>query len=136
MALTGNCSWTTYSQHATETTSETITYPDDHPDSTLAGTTETVDYPVTVATTTDYTGVYLCVTQVDNINHWTPTDSAKHIIFHYAAYSSASARNADATDYLFAGNEVLEDYNLDNGVYAQIYAQLKAKEGFTNLIDD
>ena len=60
MALIGNCSFSTFSEHATETITETVTLSD--------GTIETSVSPVMVETSTDYTNVYLSIKQVDNFN--------------------------------------------------------------------
>jgi len=132
MALTGNCTYTTYSNHETETTTETITNTD--------GTTETIETPVMVEEITNYDNIYMCVTQISNFNNWygdQEGNPAKDIVVHfqYAVYESEVARNADKEDYLFWNQIQLDNPDLSSSIYTQIYNQLKQKEGFTNLID-
>lgn len=132
MALTGNCTNTVYTPHETETNSETITLPN--------GETETIETPVMVGESTNYDNVYMCVTQISNFNNWygdQEGNPTKDIVVHfqYAAYESEVARDADKEDYLFWNQTQLDNPDLDSSLYSQIYNQLKAKEGFTNLID-
>jgi len=125
MALTGNCTHTVYTNHETDTTTETITFPN--------GEIETVEMPVVIATPTDYTDVYLCITQVENFNFF--SSSTKQVLYHYAAYTDVESRNADQLDFLFSGNGVLENYDHDANLYSQIYNDIKTIEGLTNLTD-
>jgi hypothetical protein len=113
MALTGNCTFTTYAVN---------------------------EEGQTVGTNTDYTDIYLCITQISNFNNWLGDDEGnptKDVIVHFqfAGYESESARNSDKEDYLFWDQIQLDNPDLSSSIYTQIYNQLKQKEGFTNLID-
>lgn len=133
MALIGNCSNTTYTEHPTETVTSTITNPD--------GTTSEVTYPATVETTTDYTNIYLCIKQIDHYKFY-ETDSDNNVTkfdaFHYryAAYTNKATRDADQEDFLFSNVRTLENHNHDNNLYTQIYNEIKTLDGLTNLTDD
>lgn len=132
MALIGNCTNTVYTAHETETTSEIITLPN--------GDTETIETPVMIGESTNYDNIYMCVTQISNFNNWygdQEGNPTKDIVVHfqYAAYESEVARDADKEDYLFWNQTQLDNPDLNSSLYTQMYNQLKAKEGFTNLID-
>ena len=127
MALTGNCTHTVYTAHETETTTETITHFD--------GTSETVEVPVMIATSTDYTDVYVCIKQVENFNYWSDEQNHKSFIYQYAAYTDVATRNADQEDFLFWDVGTLQSYNPEGNLYAQIYTEIKTIDGLTDLID-
>ena len=135
MALIGNCSFSTFSEHATETVTETVTLPD--------GTIETSVSPVMVETSTDYTNVYLSIKQVDNFNvpctacgdSGTPSFN-KIFTYQYAAYTSYSDKVADQENFLFWNTAQLMSYDHNQNLYAQIYAEIKNITGLTNLIND
>ncbi len=126
MALKGDCTYIEQINHETETTTETITFPN--------GDTETVERPVQIEETTNYNDVYLCITQVENFNYF--SDSIKQVLYHYAAYSNVESRNADQQDFLFSGNGVLENYDHEGNLYAQIYSDIKTIDGLTDLTDN
>lgn len=125
MALTGNCTHIEYTNHETETTTETITFPN--------GEIETVEMPVQIEENTSYNDVYLCITQVENFNFF--SSSTQQVLYHYAAYTDVETRNADQQDFLFSRNRVLENYDHDANLYSQIYNDIKTIEGLTNLTD-
>jgi hypothetical protein len=132
MALTGNCSHTEYIEHATNTVTQTITNPN--------GVTENVEVPEIVATTTNYTNIYLCIKQIDHRNHW-DTDSDGNQIkiavmhYRYAGYTDQATRNADQENFLFSDVGDLKDYDHTQNLYAQIYNEIKILDEKTNLID-
>lgn len=126
MALTGNCTHIEYTNHETETTTETITQPN--------GETQTVEIPVIVENRTDYSNVYLNIFQIENFNFF--ANDRKQVLYHYAAYSDVESRNEDQMDFLFSGNKVLENYNHEGNLYAQIYSDIKTIDGLTDLIDN
>lgn len=132
MALTGNCSHTTYTDHPTETVTSTITNSD--------GTTYEVTNPALVETTTDYTNIYLCIKQLDHYNYYEVDDEGNYhkfnvIHFRYAGYTDKATRDADQEDFLFSDVANLQDYDYDGNLYSQIYTQIKTFEGKTNLTD-
>lgn len=113
MALIGNCTFTTY---------------------------EVNDAGQTIGTDTDYTDVYLCITQISNFNNWYGNEEGnptKDVIVHFqfAGYESENARNADKEDYLFWDQIQLDNPDLTTSLYEQMYEQLKQRQGLTNLID-
>ena len=132
MALTGNCTLKTYTEHESDTTTITETKPD--------GSTKEVTTPTIIETTTNHENIYLSIKQLDNY-HFYALDSEnnwhKHTIIHFrfCGYKDQKTRNIDQENYLFSEVENLENYNHDNNLYEQIYNQIKQKEGFTNLID-
>lgn len=125
MALSGNCTHIEYTNHETETTTETITQPN--------GETQTVELPVIVENRTDYSNIYMNIYQIENFNYFAL--DRKQILYHYAAYTDVESRNADQQDFLFSGNGVLENYDHDENLYSQIYNDIKKIEGLTNLTD-
>ena len=132
MALTGNCTHTEYTEHATNTVTQTITNPE--------GVTENVEVPELVANTTNYTNIYLCIKQIDHRNYWdTDTDGnqIKISIMHYryAGYTDQATRNADQENFLFSDVGDLNDYDHTQNLYTQIYNEIKTLDGKTNLID-
>jgi hypothetical protein len=127
MALIGNCTHTTYSDHKTET--EVVTWVDS--DETVH--TETV--PLKVANTQSYEGIYLVITQVDNFNNWAVGYSNKALIAYYKVYANQEARDLDNSDFLFEESIGLDNLDLDQPLYSQIYTQIKQVEGLGNLID-
>jgi hypothetical protein len=128
MALTGNCTHTTYTDHATETTDETITRPD--------GTTETITVPVIVENTTSYTNVYLCIKQVEFFHFHIDGQKIINVLYQYAGYTDVATRNADQENWLFWGNGQLQNHDHTANVYESIYNELKTRDGLTNLTDD
>lgn len=128
MALIGNCTHFTYSVHETDTTTETITNPD--------GTVETVEVPVIVVNSVDYSNVYLCITKIDHLNKWYENHSSKVILYQYAAFVDKETRNSNDGDFLFAGDSHLIDYDHESNLYEQIYNDIKEIEGFQNLTKD
>ena len=128
MALIGNCTHTTYSNHETETTTETITNTD--------GTIETVQVPLIVENETSYNNIYLCIKKVDNLNLWTQDSSDKIIMYQFAAYTDKATRNLDQENFLFEDGGQLSGYNHNLNLYEQIYTEIKTLNGFTNLIND
>lgn len=132
MALIGNCTYTVYTDHETETTTETITMP--------TGETETVETPVIIETSTDYQDVYLVINfvTIDRrfCNECGGNGVMNMLYYRYAAYSSREAKNNDIEDFLFQDTNVLTDYDFDDNVYSEIYNQIKTLNGLTNLIDD
>lgn len=113
MALIGNCTHTTFSVN---------------------------EEGETIGNDTDYTDVYLCITQISNFNNWHNDEEGnptKDVIVHFqfAGYESEDARNADKEDYLFWDQIQLDNPDLTNSLYEQMYEQLKQRQGFTNLID-
>lgn len=128
MALIGNCTHTTYSNHETETTTETITNTD--------GTTETIQVPLVVENETSYNDVYLCIKQVENINFWDGINSHKSIHYQFAGYTDKATRDADQEDFLFWERSHLISYDHTSNLYEQIYNDIKVQAGFTNLTND
>ena len=134
MALIGNCSNTTYTDHETDTETTTVTLPD--------GTATSSEVPVQVANTTDYTGVYLCITQIDNFSNWYASEDESEetqkdvaFIVYYSVYANERTRDLDKYDSLFDGNFVLQNYDHTANLYSQAYTQIKQIEGLTNLTD-
>lgn len=127
MALSGNCTNTVYTSHESETTTETITHSD--------GTTETITVPVMVATSTDYTNVYLCIKQIEFFHYYNGSEKTTNVIYQYAAYTDVATRNADQEDFLFWGNSQLQNHSHTSNLYECIYNEIKTFEGLTNLID-
>lgn len=127
MALSGNCTNTVYTAHESQTTTETITNTD--------GTTETITVPVMVATSTDYSNVYLCIKQVEFFNYYNGSEKTTNVIYQYAAYTDVATRNADQEDFLFWGNSQLQNHSHTSNLYESIYNEIKTFEGLTNLID-
>ncbi len=135
MALIGNCSFSTFAEHATQTTTETVTLPD--------GTTETVVSPVMVETSTDYTNVYLSIKQVENFilscsscGENGDASFNKVFSFQYAAYTNLATKIADQEDFLFWNTGQLSSYDHNANLYSQIYNEIKTINGLTNLIND
>lgn len=127
MALTGNLQKIQYTDHETETTTETITQPD--------GTTQTIEVPVQVATTTSYEDVYLCIKQVELFHNYNGEEKVENVIYQYAAYADVETRNANQEDFLFWNNTQLQNHNHSVNLYESIYNEIKTFEGLTNLID-
>tara|TARA_R110001606_G_C15184498_1_gene629759 strand:- start:48 stop:434 length:387 start_codon:yes stop_codon:yes gene_type:complete len=127
MALTGNCFTIRYSNHATETTTETVEHSD--------GTIIEVQTPVQIEEIETYSDVYLVVTQIENFNYWSSEGSTKSFLCFYAAYESQEARDNDIDDYLFRENLNISNVNLSDGLYPQVYNLLKQFKGLTDLID-
>ena len=127
MALTGNCSNIVYTDHETETTEETITQPD--------GTTQTVNVPVIVETSTDYTDTYLSIKQVEFFTMFPGGEKIVAVQYQFAAYTDVATRNADQENFIFWNTDQLQSYNYSQNVYEQIYNELKIKVGLTDLID-
>ena len=134
MALTGNCSNTTYTDHETDTETVTVTLPD--------GTSSSSEVPVLVPSTTNYTGVYLCITQIDNFSNWYASEDETQetlkdmaFIVYYSVYTNQRTRDLDKFNSLFDGNFVLQNYNHTENLYSQAYTQIKLIEGLTNLTD-
>jgi hypothetical protein len=127
MALSGNCTNTTYSNHESETTTETITNSD--------GTTQTIEVPVQVATTKSYEDVYLCIKQVEFFHYYNGEEKVENVIYQYAAYADVETRNANQEDFLFWNNTQLQNHNHSVNLYESIYNEIKTFEGLTNLID-
>lgn len=133
MALTGNCSHTEYTEHATETTTMTVTHPD--------GTTEDITQPALVENVTNYTNIYLCIKQLDHYNFYDTDDDGNYfktsvIHYRYAGYTDRATRDADQENFLFSGVANLENYDHSGNLYSQIYSQIKTLTGKTNLIDN
>ena len=129
MALIGNCTHIEYNRHETETTVETVTYPD--------GTIEEVNQPVIVKNETDYQDVYLCIKQIENSNIYNGVEYMKVIFYHYAAYENKEVRNADQENFLFwVADAMAGQLDHTRPLYEQVYDDIKTKEGLTNLIDD
>lgn len=126
MALIGNCSNTTFTDHETELDTWTYTNTEDE--------VVSVEQPKKVANTTNYENVYLCIRQINLMPQCCTGDGQSlDVIFIYAAYESVEARNADPTNFLFDGTGLLFNYDHDSNLYTQVYDLLKTKEGFTNL---
>lgn len=127
MALIGNCKDIVYTNHETETTEETITYPD--------GKQETVEVAVLVKTEIDHTDVYLSIKQIEFITSFSEDIKTVSILYQYAAYNDVETRQADQENFIFWRCEQLETYNYESNVYEQVYNEIKTKEGLTELID-
>lgn len=126
MALIGNCFTISYSDHPTNTVTETITFPDD--------TTEEITRPEQVEAIETYNDVYLVIIQVENFNDWAVGTSSKDIVCFYRAYESADLRDQNTENYLFEGNLGFSpDFELP--LYQQIYSEIKNIRGLETLID-
>lgn len=129
MALVGDCFWITYTQHQTDTTLETIEYPD--------GTVEEVEVPVQIENIETYNDVYLVITQVENFNTWVGEDVNDKTLFSYfRAYQSKADRNNDFDNYLFEGTVSLSFIDFNTNLYAQIYDAIKLETGLDTLQND
>jgi hypothetical protein len=128
MALIGNCTHTVYTNHATETTTESVTLSD--------GKVTTEQVPVIVETPTDYTNIFVCIKQVENINFWDGINTHKSIHYQFAGYTDKATRDADQEDFLFWETSHLISYDHTSNLYEQIYNDIKAQAGFTNLTND
>lgn len=127
MALVGNCSNITYTNHKTKTKTETITNSD--------GTIETYKTPVQIPKVTNYTDVYLCIKQVEFFNSFNGIEKILNVVFQYAAYADVKTRNTDQENYLFWNNSQLQNHDHKENLYSSIYNQIKLIEGLTNLTD-
>lgn len=132
MALSGNCSHTEYTEHPTNTVTQTITNPN--------GETENIEVPEIVATTTNHSNIYLCIKQIDHRNFWDTDEDGNSIkisIMHYryAGYADQETRNNDQEDFIFSDVGDLNNYDHTQNLYTQIYNEIKTLEGKTNLID-
>jgi hypothetical protein len=132
MALTGNCTHIEYTDHETDTTTETITDVD--------GNVETFEIPVRVESRTDYNNIYLSVKQIDNF-HYYNVDSSQNISkdnvihYRYAAYDTKLAKAQNQENFLFSEVRQLPNYDHGTNLYAQIYSDIKTIEGLTDLLD-
>lgn len=118
MALTGNCSHTTW----VEVDGEEL------------------------ETTTQYTDVYVCIKAIDNINYsdgqFYKIDSEGNqtevqvINYTYAGYTDEETKNADAENFLFSETKNLKTYNVGIDIESQAYSEIKELEGKENLTND
>lgn len=128
MALIGNCKHIHYTQHDTDTETETITHPD--------GTIENVEVPVMIKHEVEYENVYLCIKQIENQNINQEGNYVKNIFYQYAAYENKSTRDNDQEDFLFWKSDIMpKSLNHSKTLYKQVYDVIKQTEGLTDLIE-
>ena len=137
MALIGNITTYSHSEHATETETNSVTYPADFPDTDLAGTTQDLTTPVMVETTTDYTDVYVVTTWISYYK-FVEANGANLFDFTYRVYSSKADRISNPDSHILE-DSVLGSYaniSSSDDIRAKAYEVLKTKTGLTNLIND
>lgn len=127
MALTGNCTNTIYTDSATETDQMNVYHTD--------GTSTVEDVPKSIATSTDYTDVYLSIKQVEFFVIVAGGVKITHIHYQYAAYTDVSTRNDNQENYLFWSVGQLQNHDHSQNLYSQIYSEIKQIDGLTNLTD-
>lgn len=135
MALIGNCTHTVISDHPTETVQEKATEYNENGEEISVYTA-----PLQVVNTNSYENIYLVITQIDNRNEIVTNDGVttwkKFFEYRYSAYENQTARNNDPDTNLFYGVGSLENYNHTGSLYEQVYNDIKAKDGLTNLTQD
>ena len=128
MALIGNCKHVEYTGVEGEFTTETVTLVD--------GTVHEIERPVLNRTETEYNDVYCIVYFIQMDRLFEAEDTVKVVAYRYAVYQSREARDIDKENWLFAGGDVLSEYDYDSNVYAQCYNDIIEKEGLEDLIQD
>ena len=128
MALIGNCKYVTYTDHETDTTNETISFPD--------GKEIKVEVPVKVKNEVDHSDVYLSIKQIEFFVIVEGGEKFTNIHYQYAGYTDVGTRNADQEDFLFWNTLQLQNYDHTQNLYSQIYTEIKLIEGLTNLTND
>jgi|TARA_B100000902_G_scaffold265995_1_gene252103 hypothetical protein len=115
MALTGDCSHTTWNEVDGEE----------------------------VENTTEYTNIYVCIKELDNINYsngqFYKVDSEGNqtevavINYIYAGYTDEATKIADAEDFLFSESMNLKTYKEGVNLESQVYSEITELEGKENL---
>ena len=139
MALIGNLTTYTYSDHATETETIETTYPDDaEAFGELAGTTVSEERPVQVETATVQSNVYIMINWITFYKMVTNADGDYLFDFGYKIYDSKSDRDADIDSWTSEGDVLGQHTAITSteDLRVKAYEVLRAKRGFENLTND
>jgi hypothetical protein len=138
MALIGNLTTYTYSEHPTETEDVTFTYPSDWLDSSLAGTTVSEERPVQVETATVQENVYIMIEWITFYKMVTNVDGDYLFDFGYKIYDSKADRDTDINSWISEGDVVGQHTAITSteDLRVKAYEVLRAKRGFENLTNN
>lgn len=137
MAITADYTVTTYTAHETDTEDVTITYPDNFPDSTLAGTTETVTQPVMVASTSTSTQKYVVITHYTYYKEVKDDSDNNLLDVQFKVYDSAADKESDENSHIAEGEVLGTFHNVTSSTDIRVkgYEVLKADTRFSNITD-
>ena len=139
MGLVGTWKKYTYSDHATETETVSVTYPDDPSFGDLAGTTVQEQRPVQVETVETFDNAYVMISQFYAIRDLGSEGEIYFLDYRYNVYAAKSDRDADFSNTIyteFMAKEVDVVFNGSQDIQAHCYNKIKALRGFELLTDD
>lgn len=131
MALIGDYTKYTYSQHETNTVDVDVTNPD-------TGASETITIPETVVSTEIIPNAYVVITNYNFTPLHKNDNDESSLDFQYRVYESKSARNSDPNTFLEEENILGRWHNLDSteDLRQKCYSILKEEQSCINLIDN
>ncbi len=139
MGLIGNLTTYSYSDHATETETIEITYPDNvEAFGEQAGTTVSEERPVVVETATVQESVYVMIEWITFYKMQINADGHFLFDFGYKVYNSKADRDADIDSWTSEGDVLGQHTEIasTDDLRVKAYEVLKQKRGFENLTND
>ncbi len=127
MALEGNLTYTSVTNHPTETEMQKREYPN--------GETEEFEVPKQVYKTETFEYIYVYVKQIEIFTWSEDGKKTTHIGYHYAGYKDKETKDNDIEDFLFFQTGMLAPFDYDKNLWSQCYDNIKERENFKDLVN-